>query len=357
MEETLTFNTQATQATQATESNTLQPIDEYEDSVDDFELISIEMLQKEGISSGDISKLKAFGICTLKAIQMTTKKNLCKIKGISEAKVEKIKEIVAGILGSGFITATQFGELRACVVNISTGSKEFDKILGGGIQTMSITEAFGEFRTGKTQIAHTLCVTSQLPLQMGGGNGKAAYIDTEGTFRPDRIREIAERFGLDSSIVMDNIIYARAYNSEHQFDLLNEVATRFAEENGVYRLLVVDSIIALFRTDFTGRGELSERQQKLNTFLARLTRISEEFNVAVFITNQIQSDPGAGLTFVADPKKPVGGNILAHASTTRLSLRKGRGEQRVAKIYDSPDLPEAEAVYAIGGGGIIDAAD
>ncbi|OMJ21466.1 Meiotic recombination protein DMC1/LIM15-like protein [Smittium culicis] len=342
MEETLTFNTQATQATQATDSNTLQPIDEYEDSVDDFELISIEMLQKEGISSGDIQKIKAFGICTLKAIQMTTKKNLCKIKGISEAKVEKIKEIVAGILGSGFITATQFGELRACVVNISTGSKEFDKILGGGIQTMSITEAFGEFRTGKTQIAHTLCVTSQLPLQMGGGNGKAAYIDTEGTFRPDRIREIAERFGLDSSIVMNNIIYARAYNSEHQLDLLNEV---------------VDSIIALFRTDFTGRGELSERQQKLNTFLARLTRISEEFNVAVFITNQIQSDPGAGLTFVADPKKPVGGNILAHASTTRLSLRKGRGEQRVAKIYDSPDLPEAEAVYAIGGGGIIDAAD
>ncbi|OLY80664.1 Meiotic recombination protein DMC1/LIM15-like protein [Smittium mucronatum] len=259
---------------------------------------------------------------------------MCKIKGISEAKVDKIKEIVAGLLGSGFITATQFGELRACVVNISTGCKEFDKILGGGIQTMSITEAFGEFRTGKTQIAHTLCVTTQLPLQMGGGNGKAAYIDTEGTFRPDRIREIAERFGLDSNIVMDNIIYARAYNSEHQFDLLNEVASRFAEENGVYRLLVVDSIIALFRTDFTGRGELSERQQKLNLFLSRLTRIAEEFNVA-----------------------PVGGNILAHASTTRLSLRKGRGEQRVAKIYDSPDMPEAEAVYAIGSGGIIDATE
>ncbi|OMH83487.1 Meiotic recombination protein dmc1 [Zancudomyces culisetae] len=133
-----------------------------------------------------------------------------------------------------------------------------------------------------------------MPLAMGGANGKVAYIDTEGTFRPDRIRAISERFGLDAEIVMENIIYARAYNSEHQFELLTDVAIRFAEEQGVYRLL-------------------------------------------------IQSDPGAGLAFVADPKKPVGGNIIAHASTTRLSLRKGRGDQRVAKIYDSPDLPEAEA--------------
>ncbi|PVV05375.1 hypothetical protein BB560_000097 [Smittium megazygosporum] len=325
--------------------------------VDDFELISMDNLQKEGIAASDIQKLKAAGYCTMKAVQMATRKNLTKIKGISEAKVDKIKEIVDGLLGTGFMTAVQYSELRECIVYISTGSKEFDKLLGGGVQTMSITEAFGEFRTGKTQIAHTLCVTAQLPTDMGGGNGKAAYIDTEGTFRPDRIRAIAERYGLDHTIVLENIIYARAYNSEHQLDLLTDLAARFAEENGVYRLLVVDSIIALFRTDFTGRGELSERQQKLNIFLSRLTRISEEFNVAVYITNQIQSDPGAGLTFVADPKKPVGGNIIAHASTTRISLRKGRGDQRVAKIYDSPDLPEAEAVFSIGEGGIDDASD
>ncbi|PVU96364.1 hypothetical protein BB559_002404 [Furculomyces boomerangus] len=328
-----------------------------EGQADDFELISIDLLQNEGISAADIQKLKAAGHCTLRAIQMTTKKNLYKIKGLSEAKIDKIKDITTTLLGSGFITATQYNEVRACVVRITTGSVELDKILGGGIQTMSITEAFGEFRTGKTQIAHTLCVAAQLPLEMGGGNGKAAFVDTEGTFRPERIRAIAERFGLDSNIVMDNIIYARAYNSEHQLELLTELAARFAEENGVYRLLVIDSIIALFRTDFSGRGELSERQQKLNLFLARLTKISEEFNVAVYITNQIMSDPGAGLTFVADPKKPVGGNILAHASTTRLSLRKGRGDQRVAKIYDSPDVPEAEAVYSLTIGGVSDATE
>ncbi|PVU90330.1 hypothetical protein BB561_004919 [Smittium simulii] len=331
--------------------------EEYNDEIDDFELISIDNLQKEGIAAGDIQKLKSAGFCTMKAIQMATKRSLCKIKGLSEAKVDKLKDIVLGLLGGGFVTAAQYSEIRLCVINVSTGSKEFDKLLGGGIQTMSITEAFGEFRTGKTQIAHTLCVTAQLPLHMGGGNGKAAYIDTEGTFRPDRIRSIAERFGLDSNIVMENIIYARAYNSEHQMELLTDVALRFAEEGGVYRLLVVDSIIALFRTDFTGRGELSERQQKLNIFLARLARIAEEFNVAVYITNQIQSDPGAGLTFIADPKKPVGGNIIAHASTTRLSLRKGRGDQRVAKVYDSPDLPEAEAVFSINAGGIDDSTE
>lgn len=140
-------------------------------------------------------------------------------------------------------------------------------------------------------------------------------------------------------------------------ELITQLAARFAEEKGIYRLLIVDSIIALFRSDFSGRGELSERQQKLNNMLARLMRISEEFNLVVFITNQMCSDPGAGITFVPDPKKPVGGHILAHASTTRLALRKGRGESRVAKIYDSPDVPEAEAVYAIGVGGITDSTE
>lgn len=120
---------------------------------------------------------------------------------------------------------------------------------------------------------------------------------------------------------------------------------------------MVDSIISLFRTDFSGRGELGERQQRLNQMLAKLTRIGEEYNVAIFITNQMMADPGATMTFVADPKKPVGGHVLAHASATRVALRKGRNETRIAKIYDSPDLPEAEATYAITSGGIDNATD
>ncbi|KAM0686910.1 Meiotic recombination protein dmc1 [Conglomerata obtusa] len=243
------------------------------------------------------------------------------------------------------------------VSKISTGSTDFDSLLGGGIQTMSITEVFGEFRTGKTQLCLTMCITVQLSEDLGGCGGKAAFIDTEGTFRPERLKEIAHRFKIDPEKALENVIFARAYNSEHQNELLISLSAKFSEEPGRFKILIVDSIISLFRTDFSGRGELGERQQKLNQFLAKLMRIAEEFNIAVLITNQMMADPGASLTFVADPKKPIGGHVLAHASTTRLYLRKGRGETRVAKVYDSPDVPEAEAIYAITNGGIDNPSD
>ena len=218
---------------------------------------------------------------------------------------------------------------------------------------MSITEVFGEFRCGKTQLCHTLCVTTQLPREMGGIEGKVAYIDTEGTFRPERIRAIAERFGVDADACLENISYARALNSEHQMELLEKLAEHLA--SGSYGLLVVDSILACFRVDFSGRGELNERQQKLNQHLSSLIRVAEDYNIAIFITNQVQSDPGASALFAsADGRKPVGEHVLAHASATRLLLRKGRGEERVAKLQDSPDMPEKECVYLISEGGIKD---
>ncbi|CAO3641777.1 unnamed protein product [Mucor hiemalis] len=287
---------------------------------------------------------------------MMTRKALLKIKGLSETKVDKIKEAAIKSQGPGFVTARQIAVQREKVVKISTGSRQLDILLGGGIQTMSLTEVFGEYRTGKTQLAHTLCVQVQLSPEEGGANSKAAYIDTEGTFRPDRISSIADRFGVDSDIVLDNIVVARAWNSDQQMDLISELACHFAEQRGVYRLLVIDSIIALFRCDYSGRGELADRQQKLNQMLSRLTKISEEYNIAIFLTNQVSSDPG-GMTFVADPKKPVGGHVLAHASSTRVYLRKGRGEERVAKLFDSPDMPESEASYSINSGGIVDISD
>ncbi|KAG2178816.1 hypothetical protein INT43_001662 [Umbelopsis isabellina] len=328
--------------------------DQDENTEEEIFYEEVDQLQAHGINVSDINKLKCAGVCTVRGVQMVTKRNLCKIKGLSEAKVDKIKEAAGKIVNCSFVTAMDISFARQKVITISTGSKQLDSLLGGGIQSMSITEAFGEYRTGKTQLAHTLCVRVQLPLNMGGANGKAAYIDTEGTFRPDRIRSIAQGCKVDDDIALENIIVARAYNSDHQMELITELAARFAEEKGAYKLLVVDSIIALFRCDFSGRGELAERQQKLGVMLNRLVKVSEEFNVAVFVTNQMCADPGAGLTFVADPKKPVGGHILAHASATRLYLRKGRGEERVAKVYDSPDVPESEASYAISNIGITD---
>lgn len=244
-------------------------------------------------------------------------------------------------------------EIRSKAFTISTGSKQLDEVLGGGVQSMSLTEVFGEFRCGKTQLCHTLCVTAQLPRDMGGGEGRAAYIDTEGTFRPERIKAIAQRFGVDPDACLENITYARALNSEHQIELVEQLGNQLVD--GCYRLIVVDSIMACFRVDYSGRGELNERQQKLNQHLSSLTRIAEDYNIAVFLTNQVQSDPGASSLFAAaDGRKPVGGHVLAHASATRLLLRKGRGEERVAKLQDSPNMPERECVYVIGEGGIKD---
>lgn len=323
-----------------------EQIEEIEPSFD-----SIDKLVQAGINGADIKKLKEAGICTIGAVLMETKKKLANVKGISDAKVEKIITAANSLDTSfSFMSGNDCLARRQKVVHVSTGSGELDKLLGGGIETMGITEVFGEFRTGKTQLCHTLCVTSQLPINQGGGSGKVVFIDTEGTFRPERIPAIATRFGVDPNDILDNILYARAFNHEQQMQLILQAAAQMAEDQ--YRLIIIDSITALFRVDFTGRGELAERQQTLGQMMSSLTKLASEFNVAVFITNQVMASPDSAL-FVQAPK-PIGGHILAHASTTRLYLRKGKGAERVAKIYDSPSLPEAEATYELTDAGISD---
>lgn len=312
----------------------------------------IDQLQAHGINQADIQKLKSAGMCTVLGVLMTTRKDLLSVKGMSDGKVDKILEAAAKIESACFMSGLDLRCKRQSVFRLSTGSQALDTLLGGGIESQSITEAFGEFRSGKTQLGLTLCVTCQLPTEMGGGCGKAALIDTEGTFRPERVAQIAQRYGLDPERVLENILYARAYTVEHQFQLLTLIAAKMIEEP--FALLVVDSIMALFRVDYSGRGELSERQQVLGKMMSRLIKLAEQFNVAVYITNQVMADPGGGTTFMADPKKPIGGHVLAHASTTRLYLKKGRGEQRICKVFDSPCLPEAEATFQLGLGGVME---
>lgn len=316
----------------------------------------IDKLQPLGINAADITKLKASGYCTVLSIIQATRKDLCQIKGISEAKVEKVLEAASKIeIATNFMTGCQLLQKRSSVLHISTGSSQFDQLIGGGIESMAITEIFGENRTGKTQICHTLCVTAQLPLTMNGGNGKVCFIDTEGTFRPEKIGKVADRFGLLGEAVLENVIYARAYTHEHLNQLLSMAAAKMVEEH--FSLLIIDSIMSLFRVDFSGRGELAERQQVLNRTLSRLIKIAEQFNIAVLYTNHVMSDPGGALTFVANPSKPIGGHVLGHASTTRLSLRKGKGNQRICKVYDSPNCPEAECIFQVSDEGICDAVE
>lgn len=312
----------------------------------------IECLVEQGINQNDINKLIEAGFNTVESVTYSTKRTLVAIKGLSEIKVDKIIDACSKICHLGFEPSNIFLQKRMNLTYLTTGSKELDKLLGGGIETGSITEMFGEFRTGKTQICHTLCVTCQLPKENGGGAGKALYIDTEGTFRPEKLKNIAERFGLDPDEVVANVLYARAYNSDHQNKLLLQACGLMAESK--FALLVVDSATALYRTDFSGRGELSARQMSLAKFLRNLQKIADEHQVAVLITNQVVAQVDGSSFGGANDKKPIGGHIMAHAAQTRLYLRKGMKENRICKIYDSPCLPEDEATYAITDNGIDD---
>jgi DNA repair protein RAD51 len=315
----------------------------------------IVRLEACGINASDIKKLTDAGYHTVESVAFSTKKQLITLKGVSEAKAEKFLNEAMKLVPMGFSTAAEMHRLRESVLHLSTGSKDLDSLLAGGIETGSITELFGEFRTGKTQLCHTLCVTCQLGADQGGGEGKALYIDTEGTFRPERLVDIAKRWNLNSDDVLDNVVCARAYNSEHQQSLLAQAGAMMAESR--FALVVVDSATALFRTDYEGRGELAARQMKLAQFLRSLMRLADEFGVAVVVTNQVVASVDGAMTFVKDPSKPIGGNIMAHATTTRLRLRKSRGETRICHVYDSPTLPEAEATFAITPEGINDPSD
>ena len=338
---------------QKRKSNSREEEDEEEmdENQNQQEFHPIDILQDHGISNADIKKLVEAGYNSLESIAYTPKKTILIIKGLSEVKVDKIYKVIYDLLKLGIQPCAKALEERKRITRITSGSKQLDNLLGGGFESNSITELFGEFRTGKTQICHTLCVTCQLPKSDGGGEGKAIYIDTEGTFRPEKLAPIAERFGLDPKEVIENVFYARAYNSDHQNRLLLQVCGLMCEHK--FSLLVVDSATALYRTDYSGRGELSTRQMNLAKFLRNLQKIADEHKVVVVVTNQVVATVD-GNSFAGNDKKPIGGHIMAHACQTRLYLKKGPKQNRICKIYDSPSLPEDETSYSITDRGIDD---
>ena len=245
-------------------------------------------------------------------------------------------------------------ERRQEVGKLTSGSQSLDDLLGGGLETRAITEFYGEFGSGKTQVAHQLAVNVQLPVEKGGLNGSTVIIDTENTFRPERIKDMAEGAGLDYEDALKNIHVARAYNSNHQI-LLVDKAEKLAEElketEKPVRLVIIDSATAHFRSEYVGRGTLADRQQKINKHLHDALRFGDLNNAVVMITNQVQVRPDA---FFGDPTRPIGGHVLGHTVTFRLYLRKSKGEKRIARLVDSPNLPEAEAVFTVLSAGIRD---
>jgi DNA repair protein RadA len=307
-----------------------------------------------GIGPAVSAKLEAAGIYDLMSLAVMSPSSLANTAGVGEAVARKAIQASRKMLDLGFVDGVEFAKKREDIQNITTGSKNMDNLLGGrGIETKSITEAYGAFGSGKTQLGLTLAVRVQLPVENGGTSGKCVFIDTEGTFRPSRVKQIAEGLGVNPEKVLKNILVARAFNSDHQILLLDKISEMIKNGEPI-RLMIVDSLTAHFRAEFTGRGELADRQHKLNKYLHGLISLAEKHNLAVYVTNQVMANPAM---MFGDPTVAVGGNIVGHASTYRLYLRKGKQGSRVAKLIDSPNLPDNECVFWVTEKGVVDEAE
>ena len=234
---------------------------------------------------------------------------------------------------------------------ISTSSQHLDEILGGGVAIGAITEFSGAFATGKTQISFQLCLNVQRSIEEGGLEGKALFLDTENTFAPARVAELSYAFTQDPGTFLQNIFVTRAYNSDHQIQIV-EKADKIIEENGI-RLVIIDSMASHFRAEYPGKENLPRRQQALMGHAQTLQRLSESYNLAIVTTNQILSNPD-NLFSGGSNLEPALGFAWGHRPTHRILLRKSRGTARIARIFDSPELPEREAVYHITPQGIRD---
>jgi DNA repair protein RadA len=306
-----------------------------------------EVSDLPGVGAATAEKLAMAGFDTVMAIAVATPGQLANAAGLGEAAARKTIKAARDMLNMGFVSGDQIRDRRKNLKKITTGAEDFNELLDGGFETGAITELFGEFGSGKSQLAHILAVTCQLE----DPDIKAFFIDTENTFRPERIKQIAEANNLDPEKVLKNIMVARAYNSDHQMLLAEKVGEMIDQDQLKARFIVVDSLTAHFRAEFVGRGTLAERQQKLNKHMHTLLRLADTHNVCVMVTNQVMAKPD---TFFGDPTQAIGGHVVGHASTFRIYLRKGKKGTRVAKLIDSPNLPEGECVFQITTKGIED---
>lgn len=324
--------------------------EEIETEIEEESDSKVEGLEKiTGIGPATAKKLEEAGFKDIRAIATMSAGELAEIAEISEAKAKKIIFIAKQECDMGFETADKFLDKRKQVGHLTTGSKTFDKLLNGGLETQAITECFGEWGSGKSQIAMQLSVNVQLPVEKGGFGGGALVVDCEHTFRPERVVQMAQAKGLDPAKVLKNIIIAKAYTSDDQMLIAEQAQEMIGDKN--IKLVIVDSLTSLFRSEFTGRGTLAGRQQKLNRHLSTLHKLADINNIAVYVTNQVMANPG--LMF-GDPTRPIGGHILGHSATFRIYLRKSKAEKRIARLVDSPSLPEGEAVFKVTPDGICD---
>ena len=301
-----------------------------------------------GVGPATAQKLRDIGYHTVESLAMATARELEPV-GISEKKSFAVIGAARSCIGVAFIRADELYKLRQTVLRVTSGSQALDNIIDGGLETQTITEFYGEYGSGKSQICHQLCVNVQLPPERGGLNGAALYVDTENTFRLERIVQMSKHLGLDPEEVVKKIIYAEAYTSDHQMFLL-ENADEVIKKNNV-KLIIVDSLTAHFRSEYVGREMLAPRQQRLNKHMHKLIALARAFNAVAVVTNQVMSKPDV---FFGNAVHPIGGHIVGHTSHTRLFLRRARGPVRIARLVSSPYLPEGEAILKVTGNGIED---
>lgn len=305
-----------------------------------------------GIGPATAQKLKELGYHTIESLAMATAREL-EPAGISEKKAFSIIETARSSIGVSFIRADELLKMRQNVLRLTSGSKVVDRLLDGGLETQTITEFYGEYGSGKSQICHQLCVNVQLPPERGGLGGAALYVDTENTFRTERIVSMSKHLGLDPQQIAKNIIYAEAYTSDHQAFLLDN-ADEVIKQNNV-KLIIVDSLTAHFRSEYIGREMLASRQQRLNKHMHKLIGLARAFNAVAVVTNQVMAKPDV---FFGDAVHPIGGHIVGHTSHTRVYLRRAaHGPVRIARLVSSPYLPEGEEIFKITGDGIEDASE
>ena len=303
-----------------------------------------------GVGPTTAKKLEEGGFTSLMAIAVASPGELTILGDIGDSTARKIIRAAqeAADVG-GFESGDKIMERMRERKKLTTGSKSFDELLDGGFESQAITELFGEFGSGKTQVALQLAVTVQLPEEEGGLDGHTIYIDTENTFRPERIIQMADAMDIEPKDALKQIHVATAYNSNHQMMLVKK-AEEIAKEHPI-RLVVVDSLTGHFRAEYVGRGTLAERQQKLNTHMHDLLKFGRLNNAAICVTNQVSAKPDA---FFGDPTRPIGGHIVGHTAMFRIYLRKSKGGKRIARLIDSPHLPEGEAVFMVNEEGIRD---
>ena len=310
-------------------------------------IIDLDIQDIEGIGPTTAKKLKEAGIVSVMDLAVSSADELA--EDINSSKESAASFIISAqrllrenrILEKEFVTADTALQKRKLMLRCSTGSVALDELLLGGIETQAVTEFYGEFGSGKSQICHTICATARQPVEEGGLNSGVIYIDTEGTFRPERVEQIAKARGLDASYILKSVAVCKVYNSSHLELIVKELGKYIDDFKA--KLVIIDSIISLHRAEFAGRGTLADRQQRLNNMLHKLIRLAEIYNIAVIITNQVQSSPD---TFFGDPTKAAGGNVIGHASTYRIYLRKS-GENRIAKMMDSPYHPYSDTRFTV----------